>query len=352
MILRSLRAMLRSLRGRILFGALLWSTGLFTLLEVVSRVAGRTFHISPTVNLLASMAGTFCAIAGLLIVGGGLRKLDAVRERTLKLRSDESERFEDPALAEIEPLVRDMNELLDHRERVVRRAQATAGDLAHGLKTPLAIINQELKNLESDGHPASAVAIAEQVERMRLQIDHHLKRSRAWAAGITDGGNIEVRVVAEKLLRTMTRLYAGKDLDLAIEVADETTVRCETQDLEEMLGNVLDNACKWARSSVALTASCTTDEVTIIVDDDGPGIDAANHHRVLQRGVRADEAAPGSGLGLSIVSELAELYRGSLSLDTASSGGLRVKLVLPRREPARLLASSFDVSRKSSMSET
>ncbi|MGZ4778498.1 MAG: hypothetical protein ACXV5L_04830, partial [Thermoanaerobaculia bacterium] len=224
MILRSLRAMLRSLRWRILAGAVLWSTGLFTVLEVVSRIVARSLHMTRIENLLASLAGTFCAIAGLLIVGGGLRRLDAARRRALELRSGESDRFDDPNLAEIEPLVRDMNELLDHRERVVRRAQATAGDLAHGLKTPLAVIAQEVKCLEGAGQNVSAAAIAEQVERMRLQIDYHLGRARAWAAGITYGGSIEVRPVAEKLVRTMTRLYAGKDLDIAIEIADSSTV--------------------------------------------------------------------------------------------------------------------------------
>jgi signal transduction histidine kinase len=329
MILRSLRAMFRSLRWRILFGALLWSTGLFTLLEVVSRVAARTFHIGRIDSLLASLAGTFCAIAGLLIVGGGLRRLDAVRRRALELRSGESDRFDEPNLAEIEPLVRDMNELLDHRERVVRRAQATAGDLAHGLKTPLAIIAQEVSRLEQAGQHDSAAAIAEEIQRMRLQIDYHLARARASGAGITYGASVEVRPVAEKLVRTMTRLYAGKDLDIAIEIADSSAVRCEKEDLEEMLGNVIENACKWARGAVAITASRRSAEVVIAVDDDGPGIDPANRERVLQRGVRADEAAPGSGLGLAIVSEIAELYGGSVSLDTARCGGLRVHLALP-----------------------
>jgi len=329
MILRSLRAMLRSLRWRILAGAILWSTGLLTLLEVVSRVASRTFHMSRIEGLLASLAGTFCAIAGLLIVAGGLRRLDAVRRRTLELRAGESARFDDENLAEIAPLVRDMNELLDQRERVVRRALATAGDLAHGLKTPLAIVAQEAERLERAGQHDSAAAIAEQVERMGLQIDYHLARARASAAGVTYGTSIEVRPVAEKLVRTMTRLYAGKDLDVAIEIPDSFTVRCETEDLEEMLGNVLENACKWARSAVAVAASCGNSKVMIRVDDDGRGIDPAKRERVLQRGVRADEAAPGSGLGLAIVSELAELYGGSLTLDTAPSGGLRVELLLP-----------------------
>ena len=331
MILRSLRVILRSLRGRIVAGALLWSVGLLVLLRVVSDVAARALHASsPRGSLLISMAGSFCAITGLLIVGKGLRKLDAVRTNVLALRTGEGHRLDGGDLAEIEPLVRDMNELLDHRERVARRALAAAGDLAHGLKTPLAIVAQETERLERAGQHDSAATIAEQVERMRRQVDYQLARARASAAGVTYGASVEIRPVAERLVRTMSRLYAGRTLDFAIEIADSSTVRCVTEDLEEMLGNVLDNACKWARSAVAMTVSRGGADVMILVDDDGPGIDPANRERVLQRGVRADETAPGSGLGLAIVSELAELYGGSLSLQVAPSSGVRAQLVLPR----------------------
>ena len=127
----------------------------------------------------------------------------------------------------------------------------------------------------------------------------------------------------------MSRLYASKGLDFAIEIAESSTVRCETEDLEEMLGNVLENACKWGRSAVAVTAVERNADVLILVDDDGPGIDPASREQVLQRGVRLDETAPGSGLGLAIASELAELYGGSLTLQAAPSGGVRVHLVLP-----------------------
>lgn len=330
MILRSLRVILRSLRARIVAGALLWSVGLIVIVDIVSRIAARMFPALSRINLLLmSVTGTFSLFAGLLIVGSGLRKLDAVRTRVDALRAGEGHRLEGGDLSEIEPLVRDMNELLDHRERVVRRALATAGDLAHGLKTPLAIVAQEAERLESAGQHDSAATIAEQVERMRRQVDLHLARARASASGVTHGAGIEVRQVAERLVRAMGRLYAGKGLDFAIEIAESSTVRCTTEDLEEMLGNVLENACKWAHSGVAVTAIERNADVVILVDDDGAGIDPASRELVLQRGVRADETAPGSGLGLAIASELAELYGGSLTLHAAPSGGVRVHLVLP-----------------------
>jgi len=330
MILRSVRVIMRSLRARIVAGALLWSVGLLVIVDVVSRIVARMFPALGRINLLlVSRTGTFGLLAGLLIVGGVLRKLDTVRTRVEALRVGRGHRLQGGDLSEIEPLVRDMNELLDHRERVVRRALATAGDLAHGLKTPLALVAQEAECLESAGHHDSAATIAEQVERMRRQIDLHLARARASASGVTYGAGIEVRQVAERLVRTMSRLYASKGLGFDIEIAESSTVRCETEDLEEMLGNVLENACKWGRSAVAVTAVERNADVLILVDDDGPGIDPASREQVLQRGVRLDETAPGSGLGLAIASELAELYGGSLTLQAAPSGGVRVHLVLP-----------------------
>ncbi|HKO55687.1 MAG TPA: ATP-binding protein [Thermoanaerobaculia bacterium] len=324
MIRRAFRVILRSLRGRIVAGALLWSIGLFVLLNhVVVRAVAAAMPGLPNDRLfLFSLTGILFVLTGLLLVGSALRKVDAVRNGVASLRSGEGKRLEGGGLAELEPLVRDMNALLDHRERVVRRALATAGDLAHGLKTPLAIVAQEAERLD-------AATIAEQVERMRRQVEVHLARAGASGSGAPYGAHVELRPIAERLVRTMGRLYAEKGHDFAMDIPESCTLRCETEDLEEMLGNILDNACKWARSAVTISASSTPAGVAIVVDDDGPGIDAAIRERVLQRGVRADEASPGSGLGLAIVNDLVDLYGGSLTLDTAPRGGLRVRIVLP-----------------------
>jgi len=333
MILRTFRVILRSLRGRIVVGALLWSIGLFVLLNhVVSRaVAVLLPRIGPTKLVLFILTGSLFVLAGLLLVGSALRRVDSVRRGVASLHSGEGKRLEGGGLAELEPLVSDMNALLDHRERVVRRALATAGDLAHGLKTPLAIVAQEAERLETTDESESAATIAEQVERMRRQVEVHLARARTSASGNPYGAHVEVRPVAERLVRTLGRLYTDQRPSVTIDIPDSCTVRCETQDLEEMLGNILENACKWARSEVTVSASDTPDGIAIVVDDDGPGIAPAMRDRVLQRGVRADETESGSGLGLAIVSDLVDLYRGSLALETAPCGGLRVQLVLPRK---------------------
>jgi signal transduction histidine kinase len=333
MILRTFRVILRSLRGRIVVGALLWSIGLFVLLNhVVSRaVAVLLPGIAPTQGGLLILTGSLFALAGLLLVGSALRRVDSVRRGVASLHSGEGQRLEGGGLAELEPLVSDMNALLDHRERVVRRALATAGDLAHELKTPLAIVAQEAERLETTDESESAATIAEQVERMRRQVEVHLARARTSASGNPYGAHVEVRPVTERLVRTLGRLYTDQRLSVALDIPDSCTVRCETQDLEEMLGNILENACKWARSEVTVSASDTPDGTAIVVDDDGPGIALAMRDRVLQRGVRADETESGSGLGLAIVSDLVDLYSGSLALETAPCGGLRVQLVLPRK---------------------
>jgi len=331
MILRTFRVILRSLRGRIVVGALLWSIGVFVLLNhVVSRaVAVLLPGIGPTTGVLFILTGSLFALAGLLLVGSALRRVDSVRRGVASLHSGEGKRLEGGGLAELEPLVSDMNALLDHRERVVRRALATAGDLAHGLKTPLAIVAQEAERLETTNESESAATIAEQVERMRRQVEVHLARARTSASGNPYGARVEVRPVAERLVRTLSRLYTDQPRSIALDIPESCTVRCETQDLEEMLGNILENACKWARSKVRVSASDTPNGTAIVVDDDGPGIAIAMRDRVLQRGVRADETASGSGLGLAIVSDLVDLYRGSLALETAPCGGLRVQLMLP-----------------------
>jgi len=229
---------------------------------------------------------------------------------------------------EVEPLVDDLNTLLEEREHRVSRAVAKAGDLAHGLKTPLAILAQEIDRATAAGQTESATILREQVDRMRRQIDSHLAQARANAGG-TLGARANVGQAVQALVRAMERLYADRKLTFRIDVEDGVSVRAPSEDLEEMLGNLIDNACKWTRSRVVVTSSQHGASVVIDVDDDGPGLDPSMREAVLQRGVRADEAAPGSGLGLAIVRELAGLYGGSIRLDGSPLGGLRARLELP-----------------------
>jgi signal transduction histidine kinase len=211
----------------------------------------------------------------------------------------------------------------------VRRAIAKAGDLAHGLKTPLAILAHEAERAHVGGHGDVAAAVSQQVERMRRQIDYHLAHARAAAAGTSAAAPCSIKQSADGLARALHRLHAERGILIDVRVPSELCARVQREDLDEMLGNLLDNACKWARARVAIDASAVAEGVEIAVDDDGIGLAEEMREAVLARGVRADEAAPGSGLGLAIVRDLAELYGGSVLLQASPLGGLRARLRFP-----------------------
>ena len=164
---------------------------------------------------------------------------------------------------------------------------------------------------------------------MRRQVESHLAHARAAASGATPGARCQVAESAEGLARTMLRLHADRGLAIDVRVPAEHAVRCQREDLDEMLGNLLDNACKWGRSRVTIASTAEPQSIVITVDDDGPGLDPSMRDAVLQRGVRADEAAPGSGFGLAIVRDLAELYGGAIALSRSPDGGVRAQLTLP-----------------------
>lgn len=314
---------MRSLKTRFIIASLLWTGGLL----FVSHVSSFWFfgHFG---RIRVTHTGVFVTIAviamavGFLGVRRGLSPFAQLRERLALVREGRAARLDGTYPAEVQPLVNDLNALLDDKERSVKRAVAKAGDLAHGLKTPLAVLAQEAERTES-------AILAQQVERMRRQIDYHLAHARAAASGATPGAHCELLPSAEGLSRTLLRLHAERGLSIDVRVAPEHFFRGQREDLDEMLGNLLDNACKWARSRVVIESAQREGIVLITVDDDGPGIDPALRQAVLQRGVRADEAAPGSGFGLAIVRDLAEVYGGSIALGSAPLGGVRARLELP-----------------------
>jgi signal transduction histidine kinase len=225
--------------------------------------------------------------------------------------------------------VDDLNALLAGREQAVARAVARAGDLAHGLKTPLAVLSHEADRLAASGQPALAATLREQVDRMRRQVDYHLAHARAAASGGTHAARTAVAEAVEGLARALRRLHADRGVTLALDVPAALAVRVQREDLDELCGGVLDNACRFARGHVSVMARVDGAQVAITVDDDGPGLAPALRAVVLRRGVRADETGPGSGLGLAITRDLCELYGGSVTLDDAPAGGLRVTLRLP-----------------------
>jgi signal transduction histidine kinase len=321
-----------SLRRNVLVGAALWTIGLLavwavgiTLYGGVMRSVIRIHSYPHTLGVIAILS----MIAGFHIVRVGLRPLDRMRERLAAVRAGSARHLDGDYPAEVQPLVGDLNALLTHQEAAVSRAAAKAADLAHGLKTPLAILAHEAERAAAAGQPDLASAIREQVERMRRQIDYHLAHARAAASGAMPGAHCNVAESAEALGRTLSRLHAERGLAIDVQVDPSHAVRCRREDLDEMLGNLLDNACKWAHTRVEVRTATAASHLAIDIDDDGSGLDAALREKVLQRGVRADEAAPGSGIGLAIVRELADLYGGSIVLAASPLGGLRATLTLP-----------------------
>jgi signal transduction histidine kinase len=330
---------MRSLRQRILIGSILWAVGLIVLSSAVFsvmiehlRVPRRLLilHVHGTLQapLIVALA-LLCLVAGALQVRRGLRRIDDLRSGLIVLREGRGRRLEAEYPSEVQPLVNDLNMLLENRDRAVQRAIAKAGDLAHGLKTPLAVLSKEAESMDAGGHSALAASMRQQVDRMRTQIDYHLAHARAAAAGVTPGTSASVRASVDGLVRAMQRIHVDRVIALTADCADVHEVRVQREDLDEMLGNLIDNACKWARTRVEIRSVGNDGHITIAVDDDGPGITEDLRAAVLQRGVRADEATPGSGLGLAIVRELAELYCGSIVLERSTLGGCRSVLRLP-----------------------
>ena len=272
------------------------------------------------------------AVLGLCLVGGvlaqvrlGLAPLQRLRADLAQVRAGRRERVPVAQPAEIRPLVTELNALLDQNAANLERARTHVANLAHGLKTPLATLTLALADPARD--PGGGLSSL--VGAMDRQVRHHLRRARAAALdGATRGGIALASPIAD-LAATLGRLHAAKGVRIRADVAEGLAVACEAQDLDEMLGNLMDNACQWCRGDVRVSAAPADGAVAIRVEDDGPGLDAAAAASVLRRGQRLDETVPGNGFGLSITLELAELYGGGLTLDRSGLGGLRATLVLP-----------------------
>jgi signal transduction histidine kinase len=329
-----------SLRSRLILAAVLWTVGFSALVAIFWTLAPFFYPGWPGVlhgSILAHIhvwivATVACVVVGFLLVRRALASLDPLRARLSDVRAGRERTLSGVYPSEVQPLVEDLNALLEHREQTIQRALAKAGDLAHGLKTPLAVMSQEAERADTGaGAPDGlAATVLEQVERMRRQIESHLTQARAAATGARPGARCLVRESVDGLVRTLSRLHAGKGMTIRVDVPPGCADRGGREELDEMLGNLLDNACQWAKTLVAVTAADDHGRrVVVTVDDDGPGLPPAMWDTVLQRGIRADETAPGSGLGLAIVRDLAELAGGSIRLSQSPLGGLRATLELP-----------------------
>jgi signal transduction histidine kinase len=259
----------------------------------------------------------------------GLQPLRRIGRALVAVRTGQATRLEGDFPTEIRPLSDEINTLLTHNAAVVERARTHVSNLAHGLKTPLSVLVNEA---DAAGGPL-ADAVRRQTTVMRRHVDHYLSRARAAAAGQVLGARTEVLPVIEDLRRALSRIHAERGLTIDVD-GDRggdpgLAFRGERQDLEEMLGNLIDNACKWARSRVRVTVRLDGIRLRVVIEDDGKGLAEEQREAVFQRGRRLDEAVPGSGLGLAIVRDIADLYGGSVSLGRGPLGGLEATLDLP-----------------------
>ena len=331
-------------------GAVLWTIGLLIMAE--RRCSVTAIELHPARSLSRSIVHDLSAgsRSSLLLrtaapwsraccrSAAALAPINNLRSRLAGLHEGRDRRIDGEYPGEIQPLVNDLNPLLEHREQAVQRAIAKAGDLAHGLKTPLAILAQEAERACAAGQTDVAAAVTQQVDRMRRQVDYHLAHARAAASGAAPGARCSIGESAEGL----TRAHCSASTRSA---GSPSTCTCRRICRFACSGKI-STRC-WATSSttrasgaahsVTIGALQIGTGVEITVDDDGSGLPEKMREAVLQRGVRADEAAPGSGLGLAIVRDLAEVYGGSVSLDASALGGLRARLRLPAGAPGRVI---------------
>jgi signal transduction histidine kinase len=304
-------------------------------------VAADTRSLEAAVTRFSGMLAAYLGLLFLLLVLAalaqvyvGLRPLRVLEQAVINVREGRTLRLQGQFPAEVQTLSDDFNLVLERHAEVVERARHHAGNLAHAVKTPLAVLAQAAAK---DPTPALSRLVQEQVQLATRHIDWHLARARAAGAQRLPGQRTAISPALGGLIRVMQRVHAARGLvieyDAPLSHDADWAFAGEDQDLQEMLGNVLDNACKWARQTVRVSVAAVADvsppQLRVCIEDDGPGIDEALRLQVLARGVRADESVPGSGLGLAIVADLVQLYGGRLQLGTSTLGGLKLELYLP-----------------------
>lgn len=278
--------------------------------------------------IVLAAVGLALAVMSALIARFALRPVGALRGAVEAVREGEAQVVEGRFPSELAPLAEEVNELLRSNVQIIERARSQVGNLAHGLKTPLAV----LRNEAAGGNSEFARVVAGETATMERIVATYLDKARLAARTTVVGKRTDTAAVLERLARVMAKLHPGRDFATDIP-PDVPWFRGDEGDLEEMVGNLADNACKWSAGRVRLAAGAVRHEhnraLRVCVEDDGPGLTEAETEKVLRRGVRLDEKTPGSGLGLDIVKELVDVYGGRLTLTRSELGGLCAELILP-----------------------
>lgn len=257
----------------------------------------------------------------------GLSPLDHVRQGVLAISSGDAQRLTDEFPDEVMPLVDEINELLMARDDAVERARAWTADLAHGLKTPLTALGADAQQLRNTGHTDMAENLDQLAQSMRRRVDRELIRARLRTAGVLVPRHTDMVAAAKGVIATLVRTPLGSRLSWHTELPESLEVGMARDDLTELLGNLMDNASKWARDQVWISVE-QDDGVSIVIEDDGPGVPDSELTSLVKRGVRLDEQTAGSGLGLAIARDILDAYDGQLSFSRSKLGGLAVSVQL------------------------
>ncbi len=299
---------------------------------VVISVAGNASDIEQNVAqfrqrvfLTLAALGLILALSTFAQVKWGLRPLTHIVKGLNDIREGRSDDLKGSFPKEVEPLVGELNALIIFNKKVVERARTHVGNLAHALKTPISV----LKNEASDYKTPLSQKIIEQTNAMQRQVNYHLDRAQIIARSGVLSTAYPVRPIIEGLGRAMSKIYRDKNIQLTINIDAETRFSGEKQDLEQVLGNLMDNACKWANEKVFISGKSENDYLIFDIEDDGPGLSKSEQQKAIKRGERLDEQKPGSGLGLSIVRDLMQAYDGEFIMSRSDSGGLKVMLKFP-----------------------
>lgn len=290
-------------------------------MQIADDVSEFAAHILTSFLVL----GTGLGLAVIVQVRMALKPLKAIKSEISDVKTGQSTRLSHDFPEDVQPLVNELNNLLDHNELLLKRARNQLADLAHAVKNPLTVIRNEARNLATE----QGQLILDQTHVMASSIDHSLSRARISGKGGVIGYRTAMKSVIEDLAFVVERMYQDRGIRFEWPDSGDCSFRGEAQDIEEMVGNLIDNACKWTQSRISVSCETRGDRLHIVVEDDGPGIAERDLERVLNRGLKLDESKPGYGHGLGIVNELAGLYGGALSLGRSALGGLRASLDLP-----------------------
>lgn len=304
------------------------STYTFSIAGTVAGIERDVENFTTKLGITLTLLGAGLISAVFMQIRIGLRPLRLLKTALKDIRSGQQKRLPEDFPTEVLPVVRELNTMMGHSEALLERARTQVGDLAHALKNPMTVIRNEAHEIEGE----RGRLLVEKSEAMESYIERYLSRARAAGSANVIGASVDVQAIVQDLSYLMLHTQQDENINIQIRQLEGLYFKGDAQDLEEMIGNLLDNACKWANSEVIVHGKSKGSRIFICIEDDGPGIPRHQRENVMKRGQRLDETVPGSGLGLGIVNDVAALYNGSMTLERSSAGGLLARLELPAAE--------------------